>query len=61
MATVEPAADSGAVITVEDLTEEEENLADRSRYWLQSCGTEEHLAELVEGGFLPTDTSQTYL
>ena len=29
-------------------------MADRSRYWLQSCVTEEHLVELVEGGFLPT-------
>ena len=49
----EPAADVGAVVTTETLTEEEENQAERSRYWLPSCVTEEHLAELVEGGFLP--------
>ena len=54
MATAEPAADAGAIVTIEDLTEEKENQADRSRYWLLSCVTEEHLVELVEGEFLPT-------
>ena len=54
MATTEPTADAGAHITAETLAEEEENQADRSRYWLPSCVTEKHLAELVEGGFLPT-------
>ena len=32
MDTAGPALDSGAVITVDDLTEEEENQTDRSRY-----------------------------
>ena len=53
MAAAEPAADAGAAVTTEALTEEEENQAARSRYWLPSCVTEEHLVELVEGGFLP--------
>ena len=39
MATAELAADAGAIFTVEDLTEEEENQADRSRYWLPSYVT----------------------
>ena len=54
MAAAEPTPGSGAGATVDDLTTEEENQADRSRYWLQSCVTEDHLVELVEGGFLPT-------
>ena len=62
MATAEATVSAGAAITIEadaattneTLTEEEENLAERSRYWLPSCVTEDHLTELVEGGFLPT-------
>ena len=53
MAAAEATVDAGAATTTELLTEEEENLAERSRYWLPSCVTEDHLAELVEGGFLP--------
>ena len=54
MAAAEPTLGSGAEVTVDDhAAEEEEGMADRSRYWLQSCVTEDHLAELVEGGFLP--------
>ena len=53
MATAEPTADADAHVTAAALAEEEENQAERSRYWLPSGVTEEHLAELVEGGFLP--------
>ena len=53
MAAAEVLADAGADVTAEILTEEEENQAKRSCYWLPSCVTEDHLAELVEGGFLP--------
>ena len=53
MAAAAPAADAGAHVTTAALAEEEENQAERSRYWLPSCVTEDHLAELVEGGFLP--------
>ena len=53
MAMAAPAADAGAHVTAAALAEEEENQAERSRYWLPSDMTEEHLAELVEDGFLP--------
>ena len=46
--------DSGAATANIPLTEEEENLAEQSRYWLPSGVTEDHLTELVEGGFLPS-------
>ena len=45
---------AGAAATNAPLTEEEEILAERSRYWLPSGVTEDYLTELVEGGFLPT-------
>ena len=47
---------SGAATANIPLTEEEENLAERSRYWLPSGVTEDQLTELVEGGFLPPKT-----
>ena len=61
MATTEVTLDAGAITITNSgaatanipLTEEEENMAERSRYWLPSGVTEEHLTELVEGGFLP--------
>ena len=61
MAAAEATIDAGATVVTEagaatanvPLTEEEENLAERSRYWLPSGVTEDRLTELVEGGFLP--------
>ena len=56
-ATVDASAtivtEAGAATTNVPLTEEEENLAERSRYWLPSGVTEDHLTKLVECGFLP--------
>ena len=61
LAAAEATVDAGAVVITEtcaatnnELLAEEENLAERSRYWLPSDVTEDYLTELVDGGFLPT-------
>ena len=55
MATAGLAPEPGTKVPADEhIVEEEDNQAERSCYWLPSCVTEEHLAELVEGGFLPT-------
>ena len=51
---------SGAASANIPLTEEEENMAERSRYWLPSGVTEEHLVELAESGFLPSKAECTW-
>ena len=51
---------SGAASAIIPLTEEEENMAERSRYWLPSGVTEEHLTELAESGFLPPKAECTW-
>ena len=70
LAATEGTIDASATIVTEagaatatanvPLTEEEENLAERSRYWLLSGVTEDHLTELVEGGFLPPKAECTW-
>ena len=51
---------SGAASANIPLTEEEENMVERSRYWLPSGVTEEHLTELAESGFLPSKAECTW-
>ena len=68
MAVAEATVAAGAAITTEadaattnePLTEEEDNLAERSRYWLPSGVTEDHLTELAESGFLPPKAECTW-